>query len=158
MNFKLTLGEKKHFGVHLITKLHFVLISINLHLQSRHNIVHLKLKITWCDLPVSFNVGSRLCTCFSSWCPQLPVCPSGPPQKPPKQRPCRSSPRNPWWMQMAASTTGKSTAQTSRPKRNIFKFSKLSRFSSKILPQNLSWGRYWTSDIWSTSGSESFSR
>jgi hypothetical protein len=59
---------------------------------------------------------------------------------------------------MAASTTGKSTAQTSRPKRNIFKFNKLGWFSSKILPQNLSWGRYWTSDIWSTSDSESFSR
>jgi hypothetical protein len=110
-NFKLALGKKKHFGAHLIVKLHFMWISINLSLQLRHIVVHLMLKITRCDLPLSFNIGRRLCACFSSWCAQRPVCPSGPPKNLPKQRQCRSSPSNPWWMQTAASTTGMSRLQ-----------------------------------------------
>ena len=81
-------------------------ISFNLNLQFSRNVVHLTLKITWCVLPLSFNVRRRLCTCFSSWCPQWPVCPSRPPKNPLTQRPFRSSPSNPWWMQTAASTTG----------------------------------------------------
>ena len=105
-NFKLALGEKKHFGAHLIAKLHFVCISINLNLQFSRNVMHLALKITWCDLPLSFSVGRRLCTCFSSWCPQWPVCPSRPPKNPLIQRLFRSSPSNPWLMQTAASTMG----------------------------------------------------
>jgi len=42
----LALGEKKHFGAHLIVRLHFVWISINLNLQLRRSIVHFTLKIT----------------------------------------------------------------------------------------------------------------
>ena len=105
-NFKLALGEKKHFGAHLIAKLHFVCISINLNLKFRRNVVHLALKITWFDLPLSFSVRRRLCTCFSSWCPQWPVCPSRTPKNPLIQRLFRSSPSNPWLMQTAASTMG----------------------------------------------------